>query len=234
MAKILKVSVVITAAGRAVRMKSVKNKHLMELAGKPILVHSIEAFEKNKMINEIILVSTSERIKEYEKLISKYKLKKVKKIVVGGDERQKSVFNGLKETSPDSEIVLIHNGANPLVTQKEIEDCISASKQVGAAVVGIPEKNTIKVVEENGFVIGTLERRKLYAVQTPQGMKREIALEAFAKAELEQFNGTDDVQLVERLGKRVKLVIGNYKNFKITTLEDLVMAEAILRELGKK
>ena len=167
---------------------------------------------------------------EIKNLIKKYNLK-IKNIVFGGEKRQDSVYNGIKaiENANNDDIILIHNAANPLVDEKTIKEVIKETKIHGAAVAAIKAKDTIKNVDENNFVIETLDRKKLWQMQTPQAMKYELAVKAFEQAYKDKFYATDDVALIERLGEKVKIVETNKENIKITTPEDLVTAEKITK-----
>jgi 2-C-methyl-D-erythritol 4-phosphate cytidylyltransferase len=146
--------------------------------------------------------------------------------VAGGSERQYSVWNGLKRVADAADVVLVHDAARPLVTAQTIEAVIKAAREQGAAIAAVPEKNTIKVVSDAGIVKSTPVRSTLWAVQTPQGFRKEILIEANEKAETDGFLGTDDASLVERLGRPVHVVMSDYSNIKVTTPEDLLVAEA--------
>jgi 2-C-methyl-D-erythritol 4-phosphate cytidylyltransferase len=225
-----KVFAIIAASGLARRMGGV-NKQLLKLGGKPVAVRSTEAFQKNPLVNGIVIVTRKENIRKMQDLVSKHKLSKVKAVIEGGEERQDSVHNGLLEVKRlgGCDIVTVHNGANPLVSSEEIADSINAAAKYGAAVVANPVKDTIRFVQKSGFSVATPERKSLWAMQTPQAMKFNLALKAFEKARREKFYGTDDVQLVEKIGGRVKIVPGRYENFKITTPHDVLLAESILK-----
>jgi 2-C-methyl-D-erythritol 4-phosphate cytidylyltransferase len=222
----------VTAAGASKRMGGV-NKQLMPLHGKPVLAWTLEVFEETPEVKGIVVTGTKENLEEYASLVKQFGFKKILSLVEGGKERQDSVYNGLKELEKharSSDVVLVHNGANPLILKKEVRECIAAAQEVGASVAAFPVKDTIKKVDAQKMVVETLERKQLWAMQTPQAMKMEIALEAFEKAMTEKFYGTDDVQLVERLGLPVKIVQCSYENLKITTMEDIGLAEHILRK----
>ena len=151
-------------------------------------------------------------------------------VVAGGAERQFSVANGLKAMDPETDLVLVHDAARPLVSPVTIACVIDEARRSGAAIAAVREKNTVKVVDSNGIVKKTPERAQLWEVQTPQGFKREIIEEAYQKAMQDGTMGTDDASLVERLGVPVKVVTSDYRNIKITTPEDLLIVEAFLRE----
>ncbi|MBW2980313.1 2-C-methyl-D-erythritol 4-phosphate cytidylyltransferase [Candidatus Woesearchaeota archaeon] len=220
---------IITAAGKGTRMNEKVNKILLSLVDKSIIEETIEVFEACKDIDEIIIVGNSDDIESLNKINEKNNYKKIKKIIEGGEQRQDSVFNGIKsiENASNDDILLIHNGANPLVDEKTILECIKEAKEHGAAVAAMPAKDTIKQVE-NGFVAKTLDRKQLWQMQTPQTIQFGLAKEAFEKAFADNFYGTDDVGLVERLGKKVKIVECNTENVKITTKNDLEQARLLL------
>jgi 2-C-methyl-D-erythritol 4-phosphate cytidylyltransferase/2-C-methyl-D-erythritol 4-phosphate cytidylyltransferase/2-C-methyl-D-erythritol 2,4-cyclodiphosphate synthase len=219
---------IITSAGKGVRMKSKVNKVLLTLIGKTVIEETIEVFENCKEIDSIILVGNGDNIEQFKKIIEKNQYKKIKNIVGGGAKRQDSVYNGIKslESPNDNDILLIHNGANPLVDEKTILECIKQAKEYGAAVAAVPASDTIKEVKE-GFVVKSLDRNKLWHMQTPQVIQYKIAKEAFEKAFDDDFYGSDDVVLVERLGKKVKIVECSDENIKITTKTDLERARFV-------
>lgn len=227
----MNVSAVIVAAGRSTRMNKSLNKVYLSIAGKPVLYYSIKAFDEIEWIKEIIVVTSPEET-EYcqENVLEKFYWNKPFKIVKGGEERQYSVYNGISVVDKDCEIVAIHDGARPLVTKEIIMEAIKAAYLYKAAAVGVPVKDTIKVADEDNFILDTPDRRYLWAIQTPQVFEKELIMKAHRKALEEGFLGTDDSVLVERMGFKVKLVEGDYKNIKITTPEDLVVAELFLRK----
>ena len=222
------VSAVITAAGKGSRMGMEQNKQYMEVHGKPVLARTIQAFEDCSLVDEIIVTIGEDEV-EYcvENIIGKYGFCKVKKVVAGGSTRQRSVYNGLQRVSADSGIVLIHDGARPFIDTGSIAACISAADENGAACAAVPVKDTIKRADAEGFVDETVDRSNLWSIQTPQAFQYELIMEAHRKADNEGFDGTDDAVLAERLGYRVMLVMCSYYNIKITTKEDLTIAEAI-------
>lgn len=228
----LKISAVIVAAGRGTRMNMDINKVYVEVYGKPILARTIQVFEKCSYIDEIILVvGSQELIHCKQNVIDFYGFTKVKALVCGGEERQNSVYNGILEVSEDCDIVLIHDGARPFVTEDNIIDSIDAAYEYGAASVAVPVKDTIKVSDTEDFASETLDRSKLWSIQTPQAFRYGVIAQAHERAVKEGFMGTDDAVLVERMGQKMKLVPGNYYNIKITTKEDLCIARAITEEL---
>ncbi len=222
------VSVVIVSAGSGTRMNMEKNKMFIDICGKPLLARTIQVFQDSDHIDEIILVTGSSDIvfcKQH--IIDMYELDKVKKIVAGGKERQNSVYNGLCQVYDKSSVVLIHDGARPFINDEIIKSCIDGALLYGAVGVGVPVKDTIKISDDEAFVLDTPDRKRLWAIQTPQSFKYDVILNAHKKAMDDGFLGTDDAVLVERMGYRMKLIMGSYYNIKITTVEDLAFANAI-------
>lgn len=224
---------IIASGGKGVRMGSKKNKNYLSLAGAPVLVHALKAFESCPLVSSIVLVappSDAEFCKN--EIVSAYGFKKVAAVAAGGKERQDSVLsginaalNGLKKRPG---ILLVHDGARPLVSAKIIEDVIREAALSGAAIAAVPVKDTVKEAKD-GFVTKTLARERLWSVQTPQAFWADTLVEAFKKAGDDNFIGTDESSLAERLGVSVKIVEGSYENIKITTPGDMVFAEAVLK-----
>ncbi|MBO8136911.1 MAG: 2-C-methyl-D-erythritol 4-phosphate cytidylyltransferase [Desulfotomaculum sp.] len=221
---------VIPAAGVGSRMKSKVKKQYLQLKGLPVLVHTIKVFEKCPVVKGIVLVVNEKDVLFCtEEIVEKYKFKKVLSVVPGGECRQHSVYNGLKKLPAEEEdIVAVHDGARPLVTENVLLETISAARKYGAAVTAVPVKDTIKFAEPGGKVIETPPRDKLWAVQTPQVFKYGLLLKAYREAFKDNYIGTDDSSLVERMGLPVYLISGSYENIKITTPDDMLLAEAIL------
>lgn len=228
------ISVIIAAAGQGKRMNSKVNKQYLKLGNKPILSHTIDVFEKSLWIDEIIIVTHSDEV-EYckENIVKAYAFKKVKKIIAGGSKRQESVFNGLKSVDKRCDIVMIHDGARPFVREEYIFNSIDEVMKYKAVGVGVPVKDTIKVVDEEKYVRNTPDRKFLWAIQTPQTFDYVLLMKAHEKAIEEGFFGTDDTSLVERINQKVKMILGSYENIKITTPEDLYIGEAILKNREK-
>ncbi len=223
-----KISAIVLAAGNGSRMKSETKKQFIELEGMPIVCYSLETFE-NSQVDEIILVTNSDAI-DYCKneIVEKYNYAKVKDIVAGGSERYESVYNGLKKVTGD--IVLIHDGARPLITQDIIDRSIDGVKQHNCCVVGVPVKDTIKIADENRLIEDTPNRNKLWITQTPQSFYTNIVKSAY-EAMLENKSGviTDDAMVVEKYSEeKVYFVEGDYANIKVTTPEDIPVAKALL------
>ncbi len=220
---------IIVCAGESKRMKKGMNKVFLPLLSNPVLYYAIKVFEDCYLIDEIDIVSRREDIKKILWMKNFFGFGKIKNIVEGGKERQDSVYNGLKsiKNAKYDDIILIHNGSNPLVKETEIIECINAAKQYGAAVAGFNMKDTIKKIK-GGFVEKTIDRSDIYQAQTPQAVKYGLFIKAFKNAKKKTLKVTDDVSLVEALGKKVKIVQCSYENIKITTEDDLRIAEGIL------
>lgn len=233
-----KITAIVLAAGSGSRMKSKTKKQFMEIKGKPVIWYSLFEFEKSR-VDEIILVTGKEDIDYCKKeIVEKYNLKKIKNVVAGGSERYESVYNGLKEVTEN--IVLIHDGARPLINNEIIERSIEGAIKSDACVVGVPVKDTIKRANKEGYIIDTPNRSELWITQTPQSFKTDLVKMAYKKmkGELEKgnttLNITDDAMVVEEFTtNQVRFVQGDYKNIKVTTPEDIDIAELFI-ELDAK
>ena len=219
---------IILAAGDSKRTRGI-NKIFYRISGKPLIFYTIRAFEKHPQVNGIILVVRESDSKKFFTLIKKYGFKKIKLVARGGKKRQDSALNGLKAAeklgAKSGDLVLVHNGANPLVSQDEIANVIRAAKKYKVALAAQPAKDTIKEKDKNGFVVRTVNRKNIFLAQTPQVIEYTLAKRAFEKAHREKFYGTDDVSLVERLGVKPKIVQASSKNIKVTYFEDLKFVE---------
>lgn len=221
------ISAIILAGGKGKRMGAKISKQYIELNGKPILYYTLKRFVDCEGIDKIILVLPKDEIEYCNKeILEKYSLK-VDMIVEGGKERQDSVYNALQKIN-DSEIVLIHDGARAFVSERVIKDGIKYAKIYGAAAPGVIPKDTIKVVDENGFSDSTPDRSKLLAIQTPQTFKLEIIKECHEKVKENNISVTDDTMVVEMYNNKVYLYNGEYTNIKVTTPEDLILAERLI------
>lgn len=223
---------IVLAAGASQRMKGI-DKLFYLAKNKPLMVYTLQTLEKHPQIKKIVLVAKKDKIKKVKGLVKKYKMSKVALIVPGGQERQDSSFCGLSALRNlgvrAEDIVLFHNGANPLVSSGEISRVIEAGKKYGAAVLAQPLKDTLKRAGKKGFIAETLDRRKFFLAQTPQAIKYALAKKAFEAARSGRFIGTDDVSLVERLGKKVKIVPCSYRNIKATTPDDLEIVKSFIK-----
>jgi 2-C-methyl-D-erythritol 4-phosphate cytidylyltransferase/2-C-methyl-D-erythritol 2,4-cyclodiphosphate synthase len=226
----MKVSAIIPAGGAGTRIKSKKAKQYLSLGQIPILIRTLNVFERIKIINEIILVVPKNDLFYIQKeLLPPYKLTKIKSVVAGGNARQDSVKNGLKEVSDKTDIVVIHDAVRPFIREKMISAVVSEAKKTGAATVGVMSKDTIKIIKRNNLVSSTIPRNNVWLTQTPQAFKYEVLKKAYEKAHKDKFHGTDDASLVERIGQKVKMVEGSYGNIKITTPEDIIIAKALMK-----
>lgn len=223
-----KVAAIVAAAGKGERLKSKVHKPFVILGKEPILVWALRVIESCAQIEEIVVVVNQADLAKARSAVSKARLKKVKKIVVGGKRRLDSVRNGLAEVSEDADYVIVHDGCRPFIDKKIVSSVIDEAAIFGAAIPCVAVKPTIKEVEKGDFVAATLNRQSLAEVQTPQAFKKEILTQAYEKALAEGMDATDDSALVERLGIKVKVVEGSHKNIKITTPEDLKYAKMLM------
>ncbi len=221
------VSVIFPAAGRGKRMGLGFNKIFTELSGNPILIQTLLTFSRCSCVNELIIVVDTGEIEIIRKVLAKIPKLKPYKVVSGGSERQYSVYNGLMAVSDECDIVLVHDAARPLISERIIQNVVDEVMLSGSAVCAVPVKDTTAVINETGFIDNVPDRNKLWAIQTPQGFRKEILLEAHKKAQEDQFLGTDEASLVRRTSHPVKLVMGDYDNIKITTPTDLFFAETL-------
>lgn len=227
------VTAVVVSAGKGLRLKSKVSKPLIKINCKPIIAYSLNTLSKHPYIKDIIVVANHKNLEGIRNTIKQYHINKVRGVVLGGRLRQDSVFNGLRATDSRTEIVLIHDGGRPFIGRQTISSVIKAAKRHKAAVVGVPVKATIKMAGGQGpkakMVDKTIDRNNLWEIQTPQVFERSLILKAYNR--FGNAGATDDAMLVEKLGAKVMVVPGTYKNIKITTPEDLVIAKAIARTL---
>lgn len=227
-------SAIVPAAGRGRRMGSHINKQFLNLKGVPILARTLQTLDEFHLIDEIFVVCVEDEINFCEEnIILPYGFKKVKGIVPGGARRQDSVANALA-TIDNAEYILVHDGARPFLTQDLLTRVIQGAQLHGAAGLAVPVKDTIKLVDGEGFISHTPDRSQLWAMQTPQVFRAQILKQAYDKAAKDGFHGTDDSSLVERLGYRIKIIDGTYNNIKVTTPEDLIIGERILENIEKR
>lgn len=225
----MKTYVIIPAAGAGTRFGSDVPKPLLLLKGKEVLVYSLEVFDRCDLVEGVVVVAPPERVAEFDRVIKKYPFKKSIQIAAGGQSRYESVNNGLKLLNPNIDFVLIHDGARPLVSLKVIEEAIKTCYAAQAVVVGVPLKPTIKRIDPKAKVIDTtLDRTILWEAQTPQVFAYELLTQAHRQGAGLDVEITDDAFLVERYGAKIKMIEGEYRNVKITTPEDLKIAEALL------
>ncbi len=223
------VSVIMPAAGLSLRMGANVRKPFIMIGEKPIFFYTLEKFSKLERVKEIIfVVNEKDRLTVIEKWADELKAYKVAKIVTGGKRRQDSIYNGLSHLDPDTEIILIHDAVRPLVKNDEIEAVIKSTEEKGAAIVASPMKLTVKKVDSNLEIVETVPRHDLWMAQTPQGFKRDMLVNAYDKIKDTNEEFTDDAEVVEKAGHTVGIVSGSYDNIKITTREDLKLAELLL------
>lgn len=230
-AKEEKTAAVVLAAGKGKRMNSHVQKQYLFIYDKPVIYYTLKAFEESE-VDEVILVTGHEEV-EYcrHEIVETYGFKKISKIVSGGKERFDSVYEGLRAVS-DCDYVLIHDGARPFITPGLINDNIACVKKTGACVTAVPSKDTVKIGDEEGFIKDTPARSLVWMIQTPQSFRYKLILEAYQKrAEANDNSVTDDAMVVEKYAhQKIRLLMGDYRNIKITTPEDMVLAEAFLKE----
>ena len=229
----MSVCAVVPAGGTGIRMGGTVPKQFLELNGKPILYYTLKTLQDCGIISELILVVPE---KEYDNACTDWlgKPEIVTKVVVGGEKRQDSVYNGFCELSPQTEIVLVHDGVRPFLSHQMIQESVDAAREYGAAITAIPVNDTIKRVDDSGLVSQTVDRDGLWRVQTPQVFRYELLQEAFKKANSEKFYGTDEGTLIEHLGKPIKVIEGSEQNIKITRPEDLRLSEIFISKTFPK
>jgi 2-C-methyl-D-erythritol 4-phosphate cytidylyltransferase len=224
-----KVFAIIPAAGSGTRLGGIR-KQFAELAGKPILVHTLQQFEFCPDVDEVAVAVPESDIAETEQLISRYRLLKVGTVVAGGRERQDSVYNALRAlTMRPNDIALVHDGVRPFIHPTRISEIVSRCLEHDAVVMAVQPKDTIRRSNGGAYFDQTLDRNALWLVQTPQGFRAGILLKAFHQAQAENFYSTDEAALVERLGIKANIIEGSYDNIKITTQEDLELGSLILK-----
>lgn len=221
-------SAIVVSAGNSTRMGGV-DKQYIPLGGSNVLGMSLSALQRCESIKEVVVVARLGDAPRVEALAESLGVTKLRCVVPGGSTRQESVANGLREVSDGTTLVTIHDGARPLVRPEDVERCIQDARTYGGATLGVPVKDTIKVVE-GGTVVGTPDRASLYATQTPQTFQKEAYYRGVEYAKAHHLDFTDDCQLVEAIGVRVHMTVGDYSNVKITTPEDVQVAESLLRE----
>ena len=228
-----RIGAVVLAAGSGKRMGADIPKQYLALCGKPVMVYCLEAFEKSRVDEIVLVVAPGDRAYCRKEIVEKYHITKVSAIVDGGAERYDSVYEGLKVIHSD--YVLIHDCARAFVTEDIIERSIRGAKEYGACVVGMPVKDTIKIADESGWVGATPRRDLVWSVQTPQSFSYPLVYEAYTRLQACDKTGvTDDAMVVEKtMQARVKLIEGSYENIKVTTPEDLLMGERILQSRKK-
>ena len=218
------VTAIILAAGNSTRFGKHRNKNFEILNAKAVLAYSLEAFCKNKYVDSIIIAVKECEIQEVKNIINGQLLNKKVEIIIGGNTRKQSVYNCIKKT--DSNIVIIHDGARPLIKQEYITNCIEEMKNFKGVTIGIKSKDTIKITDKNNIVINTTNRNNTWIIQTPQCFDKTTLLEVHEK--YKDNSATDDCSLLEKAGYQIRVISGDYSNIKITTSEDLNIAKELL------
>jgi len=226
--------VVIAAAGQGSRMGTKTNKQFIMLNNKPVLNYSLDFFEKQEVVDEIIVVTSAKELDfcRYE-IIEKNQYQKVSAVLAGGQQRQDSVWVALQYLGQDTDYVAVHDGARPLLSSDVLKRLLNEAEEWGAAIPGVPSRDTIKMVNKDSFVRQTLDRNVIYSIQTPQVFKFKELFEAYKLAEEEGFYATDDSALFEKYIGQVKVVEGDYDNIKITTPLDLIIVKNLLSRTGE-
>jgi 2-C-methyl-D-erythritol 4-phosphate cytidylyltransferase len=223
---------IILAGGAGKRMGAATNKQFLLIGNKPIIVHTLQTFEDCRSVDGIYLVVNQKDLPLIqEEILETYRFNKVMKVVIGGRLRQDSVRNGLEAIEKPCDIVVIHDGARPFIAPTFIEKGIFLMEMFDAVIPALPVKDTVKVVSKEGFVSKTLERNSLWHVQTPQTFKYELIMKAYRDGMAKKLYGYDDATFIEHLGKKVKVIEGSPYNIKITTPEDLIIAQGLLAQL---
>lgn len=230
-----KVYAVVPAAGAGTRLPGPVRKQFLMLAGKPVLVHTVQRFERCADVDEVVLAVPEDALSDTEALVSRYRLHKVSRVVVGGLHRQDSVFHALSKLKIRSrDIVLVHDGVRPFVETRQIQEVIRACRDADAAVLAVQPKDTVRRSAGGDYFDRLLDRSALWLIQTPQAFRGPVLVKAFQRARKERFVSTDDAALVERIGVRVRIVSGSYDNIKITTPDDVELGGLILERWRQK
>ena len=222
------VTAIVVAAGKSERMGTGTDKAFLNLGPKPVLAWSLLAFERGTDVDQIVVVVRKDQIVATKALVRMFGISKIRTVVAGGQKRQDSVMNGLKEVDSDTRIVVIHDGARPCVKPETIAETVKVAKRTGAAVIGCHIWDTVKYVEKGTTVSRTEDRSKLWAVQTPQAFSASVIRRAYAEVVKKNVDVTDDASAVELIGEPVKIVESNVPNLKITTVEDLRVAAGVV------
>jgi 2-C-methyl-D-erythritol 4-phosphate cytidylyltransferase len=220
---------IIVAAGQGTRIGGEQAKQFRDLAGIPLIIHTLRRFEQCATIGEIIVVLPPSEINNFNTIANRYRLRKVGRVVAGGNTRMESVWRGLQHVRPVAEIVAVHDGVRPFVTPGEIDKTVRAAQSSGAAILVLPTTDTIKEVE-NGQVVQTLARNNLRHALTPQCFRNELIRRAYEQGIAQKVEATDDSMLVELLGEPVTVIEGDIRNIKITRPDDLILAEILMRD----
>jgi 2-C-methyl-D-erythritol 4-phosphate cytidylyltransferase len=223
-----RIRAIVPAAGKGRRMDGNVAKQFLELHGKPILVHTLERLTSMSEIDEVIVAAAEDDRMKIQKMIADYRIGKIEKVIIGGNERQDSIWNCLQQLSGDNDdVVIVHDAVRPFVTRDLVVDVCTVAIEVGAAIPVVQPRDTVKTLNGSGFIKATLNRNELVMAQTPQAFRFSLLFEAYQQAMNDRFYGTDDASLVERNGGKVKVVDGLVSNMKITTPEDMLIAQHV-------
>ena len=225
----MKVTAIIVAAGSSTRMGKTVSKQLIKLNGSETILHTLRAFDKAASISETVVVCRESDISRIKSLAEENGIRKITAFVCGGNTRQQSVANGINAISFDTDYVAIHDGARPLVLPEDIDLTVKNAVRYGSSALCVFVKDTIKIVDENGFIESTPDRSRLVAIATPQIFELSLYKKAMLRAEAEKKDYTDDCQLIESLGEKIFVTFGSPSNIKLTTPEDIITAEVFLR-----
>lgn len=227
----MKIAAIIAAAGIGKRMGVNLPKQYLEIGGRPIICHTLDRFRDFKELSDVIIVVEPGREASFKsEILERYEYPKKWSVAGGGKVRQESVANGLKLVAPGTDIVLVHDGVRPFITPAELALSAETALRDGACIIASPIKETVKRIGTDGNIRDTIDRSNLWGAKTPQAFTVSLLREAMQAAFRDNFVGTDEASLVERIGKKVKIIEGNSRNIKITTQEDLIIAEALLKE----
>ncbi len=221
------ITALIVAAGQSRRMGESGDKVFLPILGRPLIAHSLAPFSRSSVVDEIVIVTAEESIPKLQQLVLTYQIDKVAAIVAGGDSRQQSVARGLASLSPACQLVAIHDGARPCLGDEQLRVVLELARTRGAAILAVPVKDTIKRVQ-SGLEVATPDRSELFLAQTPQVFRRQWIEDAHRQAEELGLSATDDAALVTAWGEAVAVACGDYTNIKVTTPEDLLLAELFL------
>ena len=231
----MRAAAIIPAAGRGERMGAAIPKALTSLLGTPLLAWTLEAVFGSGAFAEILVAIPPGEKDSFDRVLKEPgEAGALVRLVTGGETRQESVSNCLAETSPECDIVAVHDAARPLLTKEVALAVLNRARETGAAIAAVPAKDTVKLCSEDGIVTDTPDRSRVWLVQTPQCFSRDLLVSAHEKARAEGFLATDDAALVERLGAPVSVVMGSYENIKVTTPEDILVCEEILKGRGSR
>ncbi len=224
------VSCIVAAGGSGSRMGAEKNKLFLKISGVPVIARTLMQLEKCAVISEIVLSAREEDMQELKEIIKSYGITKVSAVVQGGPHRAASVLHALRATAETADLIVVHDGARPLITEEELIKTAEDARINGAAAIGVRPKCTLKRADSHGVITETVDRSEIYEIQTPQIFSKEILRKAYDVEESILQSATDDCSLVERLGVSIKVTEGSYRNIKVTTPEDIRIAECLLEE----